>query len=114
MPEWSAYVTNAKYDDTMFGVVCQSPLSGKALCSMNSTSPLPVHSERVSCLGEMFWDGPVTKRRGGDTHYMAFYLGDERFALGGAPPCSAKWAHIYLYIYICVYIKLHVNLSNIL
>jgi hypothetical protein len=33
--------------------------------------------------GEMFWDGPATKRRGGDTHYLAFVLGGERIALGG-------------------------------
>jgi hypothetical protein len=36
----------------------------------------------------MLWDGPATKRRGGDTHYLAFVLGDERYALGG-PLCRA-------------------------
>ena len=32
---------------------------------------------------EMFWDGPASKRRGGDTHYLAFVLGGDRYALGG-------------------------------
>ena len=50
----------------------------------------------------MFWDGPATKRRGGDTHYLAFVLGDERYALGGplcrtSPPGPAAcwgWAQL--------------------
>ena len=45
--------------------------------------------------GEMSWDGPATKRRGGDTHYLAFVLGEERFALGGnvlLVLCRALWA----------------------
>ena len=40
----------------------------------------------------MFWDGPATKRRGGDTHYLAFVLGEERFAIGGTSAQSATVA----------------------
>ena len=39
----------------------------------------------------MYWDGPAAKRRGGDVHYMAFILGEERYALGGVLNDGCSW-----------------------